>query len=570
MLICKYRLAFKVIIIFLFVFITKSYLTSKMYASGTCAGNVSCLTKYVTGEFSYYCDSPVLSGGGQCGNQPSSLECDQRQSDLYDTCTDFPECHIGGCTWTPDPTPPPNPDPTPVPTPPSGGSCDSGCGTCGYRDASGGCGTDNSCCHRACNQNNICRTVFGNGSNQCDNENQPCSGGTQATPTPSPTPSPSGTIQARAVFYERGQTLCSIIRGSTNWLSPTNFSFNQAPLPYPSPQTQTEAAYVTWLNRLPGTYTIRAQPPPGYTNQIACWSQPGASPSQGDGTTTATLQGNRTLTWDIGYTTPGAWFQARGGSIHSNGGLSFTLPQASAQLITKEAGQARSGIASFVTGAIPNPSPGTISDNGYLIQDAKHSFPPNFSYYTYYDKRYETKTHFSVNTLSTNPGTGVYSSATSESDDLTLIGNGWIVPNNQTTIIFVPGNLTISLNPNAKITLSEGGFLAFIVKGSITVTPSTGYIQAPVNPDKITGPNLSGAFITDSTFITQSQRTPTLKDNQFIIGGTVVAKNTTLTRDLNADNSTFPGELFIYRADLWKNAPHELTDLDLDWQEVAP
>jgi len=58
--------------------------------------------------------------------------------------------------------------------------CDSGCGTCGWKDECGGCHNGAKpnggwCCHRQCKgSTGECGTVFGAGSNLCDNDDQCC------------------------------------------------------------------------------------------------------------------------------------------------------------------------------------------------------------------------------------------------------------------------------------------------------------------------------------------------------------------------------------------------------------
>ena len=101
----------------------------------------------------------------------------------------------GGCSCSvPPPAPSPSPAASPpvasppvasppVASPPVGGSCDSGCGTCGFRDSAGSCTTDNACCHRVCDCGSlVCATVFGNGSNDCNDVGDCGCGG----PSPSP------------------------------------------------------------------------------------------------------------------------------------------------------------------------------------------------------------------------------------------------------------------------------------------------------------------------------------------------------------------------------------------------
>ena len=124
------------------------------------------------------------------------------------------------------------------------------------------------------------------------------------------------------------------------------------------------------------------------------------------------------------------------------------------------------------------------------------------------------------------------------------------------------------------ITVDDGGFLAFIVKGTVTIGSTTGYGSIPFpftvtqpTPNRFTDPNLTGVFITNSTMTTEGN---VGIDNQLIAAGTYVAQSFLFKRDLNDYNSSHPGELFIYRPDLWRNAPRALKELPINWQEVAP
>ena len=161
--------------------------------------------------------------------------------------------------------------------------------------------------------------------------------------------------------------------------------------------------------------------------------------------------------------------------------------------------------------------------------------------------------------------------------DLTVSGT-WDVELGKSLVIFVPGTLTINeLAANTKFIIREGGFLAFIVRGGtnnsggIIVNETVG--QSPLNyvtssnVDRVLGTKLAGILITDRTLTTVAS---TGQDNQLVAAGTFVAETFVLNRNLGIDNLTNPGELFVYRPDLWKNAPEELKEIKLNWQEVAP
>jgi len=85
--------------------------------------------------------------------------------------------------------------------------CDSSCGTCGWRDSNNQCQNGQPmpngtwCCHRICNNNNVCQTVSGVGDNdsRCPSgsDGQSCAGNPPSRPTntpiPTKTPTPTNT-----------------------------------------------------------------------------------------------------------------------------------------------------------------------------------------------------------------------------------------------------------------------------------------------------------------------------------------------------------------------------------------
>jgi len=285
----------------------------------------------------------------------------------------------------------------------------------------------------------------------------------------------------------------------------------------------------------------------------------------------------------LGYTTYNGWFSTRGGSTHSNNSLSLKVPTNQYFLTSEEAGL-NAGVVSYVSTAnfgTDNPYP--FPANAFLAGKSgttANTYPA--SYYDYYFNKFSPKTALSGNItykvdFSSGYGTltqpAVYTNSTNV-PDVTVNGGGWRVNPGESIIVFVEGNLAINLDQNQKITVDDGGFLAFIVKGTVTIGSTTGYGSIPFpftvtqpTPNRFTDPNLTGVFITNSTMTTEGN---VGIDNQLIAAGTYVAQSFLFKRDLNDYNSSHPGELFIYRPDLWRNAPRALKELPINWQEVAP
>jgi hypothetical protein len=209
-----------------------------------------------------------------------------------------------------------------------------------------------------------------------------------------------------------------------------------------------------------------------------------------------------------------------------------------------------------------------------LIKDVSHFpvQPPGYTYYADYYRRFGTKQSLgSVSSSKPTPAGTIANPAVFETSGNLTVNGSWNILAGEAYVVFVPGNLTIDLSQSPvheKITVVNGGFLAFIVRGNIIVSGVTGYTFPPLNPDAFIAPKIAGIYISDGTFEVEPDADTT--DPQLIAAGTFVAKTFLLNRDLGYLNSSNPGELFIYRPDLWKNAPEQIKEINVAWQEVAP
>ncbi len=153
-------------------------------------------------------------------------------------------------------------------------------------------------------------------------------------------------------------------------------------------------------------------------------------------------------------------------------------------------------------------------------------------------------------------------------------------------MIFVQNNLTIDSSTAGEqiIQVAEGGFLAFIVGGDITVTGNVGYdapdpVRDIVFADPFAGaaPNIEGVFIADGNLTIDTLGT-TVHDNKFIGAGTFVGWSGVLLNRNYAEagglyrtyNNKNPVSVFIYRPDLLVNFPEKMKEAQYEWQEVAP
>ncbi|KKS41480.1 MAG: hypothetical protein UV17_C0005G0063 [Candidatus Gottesmanbacteria bacterium GW2011_GWA1_42_26] len=390
----------------------------------------------------------------------------------------------------------------------------------------------------------------------------------------------SSTINARAVAVDRFSNSCPL-SSVTSLPGVTTFSLS-GPTPITNGSLPSSISYTPFTNLLLGSYTYTGSTPPtGYTFIRSCvrdTNPPGTfcPPGIPGGCTNAILT-SAGLDWDLGYTTYSGWFSTRGGSTHSNNSLSLKVPTNQYFLTSEEAGL-NAGIVSYVTSAdFGNLSP--LPPNAFLA--GKSGTTANIypaSYYDYYRSKFSNKTPLTGPvTWLTKPDTTGSSLTNPKVYDITggnllITGNtGWTINSGESLVVFVDSSLTLDLFVNQKILVTDGGFLAFITKGAISITQNPGYnppltVSQPT-PNRFTHPNLAGVFISNSTFTTEGN---VGIDNQLIAAGTYVAQSFLFKRDLNDYNSSHPGELFIYRPDLWRNAPRALKELPINWQEVAP
>jgi hypothetical protein len=248
-----------------------------------------------------------------------------------------------------------------------------------------------------------------------------------------------------------------------------------------------------------------------------------------------------------------AWFQVDGGNLHANsGGISSDIPPScvgacTSSLITQSVAGA-TGLASFGSGGL-NLGEGTLNEDGNEWQ-SQTLFQDNVTGYDYFSR-----------ILSDNPeGIGVWDGSLPSvtfpetkrvfkaDAGLTTSGGDWLVSADEQIILLVDGDVLINNN----IDVAEGGFLAIISSGNITVA------------DSVT--NVEGVFIADGVISSGSGLNQLIGEGIFV-GWTGIE----LGRDLDTDNNRLnPAEIFIYRPDLQLNAYNYLLWLDLAWKEVAP
>ena len=245
-----------------------------------------------------------------------------------------------------------------------------------------------------------------------------------------------------------------------------------------------------------------------------------------------------------------AWWQTSEGSVHANLGAVSSLipstcvaPTCDPYLITGEP-----GLVSYSSAL-------SLGDFGSEnISESSSDWSAQTSYnmtqtgYDYFYRLLSEDPDGMTEWLGENVGPGyvVYSGSgverTSSSD--------WAIDSGQQTVILHDGDLVIDEN----ITVANGGFLAVIVSGNLTIADSVSDVQ--------------GIYVADGVFSSCEGDS----DVQLNAEGTFVGwEGINLCRDFGSDfNDTNPAEVFTYRPDFLNSVYKYLEKPIYSWQEVAP
>jgi len=278
-----------------------------------------------------------------------------------------------------------------------------------------------------------------------------------------------------------------------------------------------------------------------------------------------------------------SWWQSQGGNVYAARQSSPAITSIVPGLTCSEPTCAPYLLAELQASLLPN-TDGVIITGGGSVQADGYYTPRNLvalgSRLTRYKEGYDffyRKSGLSL--VPTDAFTSSYTSATKpatagihySNQDLT-IQEPWTISSTESYVIFVNGNLTIQdpTDAGALITVDEGGFLAFIVRGDILIDASVGH----ANPATAT-PNLEGVYIADQTIQVLSDSNAATSDRRFIGAGSFIGwTGVTLQRDFDDGGSgsstslTTPSELFIYRPDLLFTAPAFMLSPHSIWQET--
>lgn len=141
-----------------------------------------------------------------------------------------------------------------------------------------------------------------------------------------------------------------------------------------------------------------------------------------------------------------------------------------------------------------------------------------------------------------------------------MVTSPWVISDTDRIIMEVNGNLTI----NDTVNITGNGFIAFVVKGDISVNSGIG-----TSWDS-TAPTIEGLYIANGTLRTGT--TTTAGKERFVGKGIFIASTITPQRNLISvgHNKDAAADLFTYNPNLFMSMPDVLKDLSFVWQEVAP
>lgn len=386
---------------------------------------------------------------------------------------------------------------------------------------------------------------------------------------------PGGNIQGRAVVIPDDQPTCAATYISSTYLDQTQISFS--PVVNPAIQAQNSNSYATWNNVFATTYTISAVPPDaGWVQRISCWTQEGGTPSSGTGNSAA-LEDTRTLSWDMGYSPPGPWWQAVGGDVYGKNGIVSAIPTTilprafNINGIGEYPGVVTMGSSSYdfavenfggdpngrkLVNALDDPLPNTknwLATGETMPQDGTNLYS---LYYTRFGS--PTSPTFGGGA---KPTSGVYYA----SGDV-AVDQDWVLGANDSIVIFVNGTLTIK---NSITNPTGTGFVVFITSSGITVDSSVG---GAYNSNTAT---IEGVYITSGILDTSLGA---VGKERLIAKGIFLANSVKLSRNLKnagggiGQNINYPAQQFIYDPGYLVRMPASMTEIagSTTWQEVAP
>lgn len=244
------------------------------------------------------------------------------------------------------------------------------------------------------------------------------------------------------------------------------------------------------------------------------------------------------------------WFQTQGGDVHGNDEVNSPIPPTCVAPCRPYLSLAQDGFNGVVSsGDTIFPGNGFIGElKNWYVEDEETIDFSDYDY-QYFAKLLENETLqkppdiADVNAIKS----GFYQFISSQTFDTSKFKSN---PVSTTIVVLVDGDLEIRKD----IKVANGGFLAFLVSGDILV-----------DEDVV---DLQGVYIaSDELKLTGENDTPLNAKGIFIgLDGVLIE------REFEDEilNNTTPVATFVYRPDLFINAPDVLRQPRYTWEEVAP
>ena len=372
----------------------------------------------------------------------------------------------------------------------------------------------------------------------------------------------SGTITAKAVLVSASDTSCAAINSSAFALGGTTFAFSPSSASQPTAQVQSGSTPVTFSGLVGGTYILSPTASSNYALARGCWTKSLNVPASGEGMTTdlSVPTDADTLTWVVGYTPPGAWVQTGGGNVYGATNLSSFIPNGiSPRAFNLDGTGGYPGLVTYGSGYTFDVTAGAgsdvVSSKNWLINESY----PSLDYYQVFYHRLGSPSAANWSAPFTKPASTL--TPYYVVGDMTTSGD-WVVADGETILVIVSGNLII----DGKINITGTGFVAFIVNGNISVSPTVGGLYSSSTPV------VEGVYITSPAGTFSTGTSTNVGTERFVGKGTFVAGNFSLQRDLLSvgQNSNVSSELFTYNPALLFSMPNSMREVPITWQEVAP
>lgn len=349
------------------------------------------------------------------------------------------------------------------------------------------------------------------------------------------------------------------------------------------------------VNTTNGTFSFNVPPAANYTVRVNS-SDPLNSCACPGGCSFASVTAPNAASAPVNfYYRPAAerdpWFQVTGGHVYAGGdtgrALESKVPTDTCEtppapytcnpyFITRDKANNPNSSGAVVTagGSIdvnhsPSITTGNIDQDNREYQVIGTKLDRYTENYEYYFRQYSMEE--STNTLPAGPLTkpasnpAIRAYKTTGSVTVRGVDPAWTVASGESIVIFVDGDLAI----NNFIDVAPGGFLAFIVRGNITVSATVTRSNFQSNEGIV-----EGVFVTNGVFRVAGNASG--GDRKFVGEGIFVAhQGFDLQRDYDDNalqsgyNGIAPTELFIYRPDFMINLPARMKRPLYEWQEVV-